>query len=66
MNKVEWLTYIKTRFPIGMSVNCKDMPQLKDVSVLRRLIKEGKLVRERWPRGGNCNRTVLRLPDAKI
>ena len=61
MNKADWLEHIKNNYPVGMSVNCKYMPQLKDISVLRKLIKEGKLVRERWPRGGNCNRTVLRL-----
>lgn len=47
MNKQEWLKAIKRREEYGYPVNRKYCIQLKDCAVLRKLIKSGKVRKER-------------------
>lgn len=47
LNKAQWLEFIRNQ-PVGYYlVNCAHRPQLHQVPELRRLIKEGKVKRER-------------------
>ena len=47
MNKRQWLELIENRGSYGLCVNRKYCPQLKEVSILRKLIKQGLVRRER-------------------
>jgi hypothetical protein len=61
MNKKEWLALIKSREEWGLTVNRKYCPQLKDVAVLRKLIKSGKIKRVRFGNSRTCRYTRLML-----
>lgn len=61
-----WLAELKRREPHGMAVNCRHMPSLSRTPILRKLVEDGLIIRVREPRGGNCNRTVLRLPVLRL
>lgn len=47
MNKQDWMKLIESRGEYGLLVNRKYCPQLKEVSILRKLIKLGLVRRER-------------------
>lgn len=47
MNKQDWIELIRSRGEYGLLVNRKYYPQLKEVSILRKLIKQGLVRRER-------------------
>lgn len=57
-----WLKVLAD-YPFGMAVNCRHMPSLERTPALRRLIKEGLVLRSRECRGRMCFRTVLKLPE---
>lgn len=57
-----WLKILES-YPFGMAVNCRHMPSLNRTPQLRRLIKDGLILRSREYRSKKCFRTVLRLPD---
>lgn len=48
MSKKEWLKLIENSYSGKFLVNCKYRPQLKDIAVLRKLIREKKLKVERY------------------
>ena len=56
-----WLKILEG-YPFGMAVNCRHMPSLDRTPQLRRLIKDGLILRSRECRGRMCFRTVLTLP----
>lgn len=58
-----WLAVMKRRAPHGMAVNCRHMPSLDRTPQLVKLIEDGLIIRTRESRGGNCNRTILKLPE---
>lgn len=63
MNKDFWLKTIALREQAtgyGYPVNCKYWPQLKDYPILRKLIKQGLIVKERigYPKS---KKTYLRI-----
>lgn len=47
----------------GFIVNTKYKPQLRFEPVLRKLLRQGILVRDRIAKGGNCKYTTLRLKN---
>jgi len=57
-----WLKILES-YPHGMAVNCRHMPSLNRTPQLRRLIKDGLILRSREYRSKKCFRTVLRLPS---
>jgi len=56
-----WLKVLED-YPSGMAVNCRHMPSLNRTPQLRKLIKDGLILRSRECRGRMCFRTVLTLP----